>query len=159
MVMRYAPSLFDKLLESSFKEKGVFLPGLSLDELKDSVAADLEALLNTRSPLDLSTQEQFPLSATSVANFGVPDFSARSLSSGLDRDFICLAIQTTIANQDRRLRDVQVSLDATQGTYNRLSFTIRAILLVSDAAEQVSFDARFEPAVQRYSVIHPRGRR
>jgi predicted component of type VI protein secretion system len=54
---------------------------------------------------------------------------------------------------------VQVSLDATQGTYNRLSFTIRAILLVSDAAEQVSFDARFEPAVQRYSVIHPRGRR
>ncbi len=156
--MRYAPSLFDKLFDTGGRDTGI-LPGLSLDALKASVASDLEALLNTRSALDEATQAAFPLAATSVANYGVPDFSSRTLCSGIDRDFICQSIRTAIQNQDRRLRNVAVSLDESQGGFNRLSFTIRAILLVSGASEQVSFDARFEPAVQRYSVHHQRGPR
>lgn len=151
--MRYAPSLLDKLLHRSLKERpGEVLPGLSLDELKDSVAADLEALLNTRSPLAEDEQRQFPLSARSVANYGVADFASRSLSSGLDRDFICQAIQRSIERQDGRLRAVSVSLETQEQSFNRLNFTIRATLRVSDVGEHVSFDARFEPSVQRYSV-------
>jgi type VI secretion system protein ImpF len=154
MFMRYVPSLFDKLFESSFTDKGGFLPGLTLDELKQSVARDLEALLNTRSPLDDAAQAEFPLAAASVANHGVKDFSSRSLSSGIDRDFICRSIQVAIQNQDHRLRGVVVSIDEAQRGFHRLRFTIRATLLAAEASEQVSFDARFEPTVQRYSVHH-----
>ncbi len=156
--MRYAPSLLDKLIHQSLNERpGEVLPGLSLDELKDSVAADLEALLNTRSALSDDEQQQFPLSARSVANYGVTDFASRSLSSGLDRDFICEAIQRAIERQDGRLRAVEVSLEGDAHAFNRLNFTIRATLRVSDVGEQVSFDARFEPTVQRYSVARRRG--
>jgi len=155
--MRYAPSLLDKLIHKSLNERpGEVLPGLSLDELKDSVAADLEALLNTRSALSDEEQQQFPLSARSVANYGVVDFASRSLSSGLDRDFICQAIQHSIEQQDGRLRSVSVSLEADGHAFNRLNFTIRAVLRVSDVGEQVSFDARFEPSLQRYSVLRQR---
>lgn len=155
--MRYAPSLLDKLIHKSLNERpGEVLPGLSLDELKDSVAADLEALLNTRSALSDSEQQAFPLSARSVANYGVADFASRSLSSGLDRDFICQAIQQSIERQDGRLRTVSVSLEAEGHAFNRLNFTIRATLRVSDVGEQVSFDARFEPSVQRYTVARQR---
>ena len=156
--MRYAPSLLDKLIHKSLSERpGEVLPGLSLDELKDSVAIDLEALLNTRSALTEDEQRQFPFSARSVVNYGVTDFASRSLSSGLDRDFICLALQRSIERQDGRLRAVNVSLETDSGTFNRLNFTIRATLRVSDVGEQVSFDARFEPSLQRYSVARKRG--
>jgi type VI secretion system protein ImpF len=154
--MRYAPSLFDKLFQPPASDKKHEIPGLSLEELKDSVAVDLEALLNTRSSMDEETQSEFPLTASSVLNYGVTDFSFRSLSSGLDRDFICQSIQQTIECQERRLRGVSVAIDDSQRAFNRLSFTIKATLLVSDVGEQVSFDARFEPTVQRYSVKNQR---
>lgn len=77
----------------------------------------------------------------------------------MDRDFICQSIPVAIENQDRRLRSVAVSLDEKQSGFNRLSVTIRAMLLVTGASEQASFDARFEPAVQRYSVCHQHGMR
>lgn len=151
--MRYAPSLLDKLVHKSLVERpGEVLPGLSLDEVKDSVAADLEALLNTRCALADDDRTAFPLSVQSVFNYGVPDFSSRSLSSGLDRDFICASIQRSIEQQDRRLQSVSVSLGSEMRMINRLDFTIRATLRVSDVGEQVSFDARFEPTVQRYTV-------
>ncbi len=156
--MRYAPSLLDKLIHRTLTEHpGEVLPGLSLEEVKDSVAADLEALLNTRNALDEDDINEFPLSACTVANFGVPDFASRSLSSGLDRDFICHAIQQAIERQDTRLRAVSVSLETDAQVFNRLNFTIRAVLRVSDVGEQVSFDARFEPTLQRYSVARQRG--
>lgn len=155
--MRYAPSFLDKLIHKSLNERpGEVLPGLSLDELKDSVAADLEALLNTRCALSEDEQQHYPLSARSVANYGVADFASRSLCSGLDRDFICQAIQRAIERQDGRLRAITVSLQAEAGAFNRLNFTIRATLRVSDVGEHVSFDARFEPTLQRYSVARQR---
>jgi type VI secretion system protein ImpF len=155
--MRYAPSLLDKLMQRTPAARaGEAMPGLSLDEVKDSVAADLESLLNTRSAMADDDMRRYPLSSAAVLNYGVPDFASRSLSSGLDRDFICLAIQRAIERHDARLRTVQVSLEpqakSQAPVFNRLNFTIRAVLRLSDIGEQVSFDARFEPALQRYSV-------
>jgi type VI secretion system protein ImpF len=155
--MRYALSLLDKLLHRSpGATPGQVLPGLSLGELKDSVAADLEALLNTRSGLAADVAQRFPLSAGSVANYGVPDFASKSLASGPDRDFICRAIQRAIEHQDPRLREVVVSLADGPPAFNRLDFTIRAVLRVAEAAEPVSFDARLEPTLQRYRVARQR---
>ena len=151
--MRYAPSLLDKLMRvQSTGRVGEKSRGLSLDEVEDSVAADLEALLNTRCPLGEEHESRYPLSVRSVVNYGVSDFSSRTLTSGLDRDFICASIRSAIERQDRRLRGVQVQLNGAVRGANRLNFTIRATLRVSDVGELVSFEARFEPTLQRYSV-------
>jgi type VI secretion system protein ImpF len=156
--MRYTPSLLDKLVHQSIPERsGILLPGLSLNEVKSSVAADLEALLNTRASFGEEDQQDFPLSARSIVNFGVADFSAYSLSSGLDREYICRSIQLAIERQEPRLRSVVVLLqqagaENNQKNFNRLSFTIQATLMVSDVIEPVSFDARFESAAQHYTV-------
>ena len=155
--MRYSASLLDKLMHRSLTERpGEILPGLPLDELKESVAADLEALLNTRSTFSEDERGRYPLAARSVANYGIPDFSSRSLANGQDRSFICQSIQRSIEQQDKRLRAVAVSIDGQGTAFNCLNFIIRATLVVSNVGEQVSFNARFESAVQRYTVARQR---
>jgi len=156
--MRYAPSLLDKLMNDALGERaGEVLPGLTIDEMKDSVAADLEALLNTRNALAEEQERAFPQCAGSVMNFGVVDFASKSLASEIDRDFVCEAIRRAIDRQEGRLKWVDVRLEASSQTgFNRLNFTIHATLRVSDVGEQVSFDARFEPTVQRYSIVRQR---
>ncbi|MFB9127956.1 type VI secretion system baseplate subunit TssE [Paraburkholderia dipogonis] len=74
--------------------------------LRESVARDLGRLLNTRSRL---TFEAFGESDGSVIDYGVPDFSERSLRSGGDRDAIAAVIQHAIALFEPRLKDVSVS--------------------------------------------------
>jgi type VI secretion system protein ImpF len=58
MIKGFEPSLFDKLFDdpplAAVRRK------LSLDELKDSVARDLEALLNTRVVFDAALAQDFP---------------------------------------------------------------------------------------------------
>jgi type VI secretion system protein ImpF len=152
--MRYAPSLLEKLTNSSYLERpGQILSGLPLDELIQSVAKDLEALLNTRCALRGEDLERFPLSKESVYNFGIPDFSSMSLASSVDRSRICAAIKETIENQDRRLSNVQVAIQGDTSNARHLIFTIQAVLRVSQSDQLVNFDAHFEPAAQRYSVV------
>jgi type VI secretion system protein ImpF len=152
--MRYAPSLLEKLTNSSYLERpGQILSGLPIDELIHSVAKDLEALLNTRCVLRGEDLKSFPLSTESVYNFGIPDFSSLSLASSADRSHICTAIKTTIENQDRRLSDVQVAIQGDTFSARHLVFTIQAVLRVSQSDQLVNFDAHFEPAAQRYSVV------
>lgn len=159
--MRFNPSLLDKLVDPRLADRpGEILRGHSLEELKDSVASDLEALLNTRAAIADEALRDFPLAGQSVLSFGVADFSSRSLASGLDRDHICATIQAAIVRHDRRLRNVEVALTQAHPTqFNRLDFTIRALLVVTEAGEQVSFDARFEPLLHRYAVTRQRATR
>ena len=75
----FEPSLFDKLFDDSpvlhVRRR------LSLEDLKDSVARDLEALLNTRTVIDEDLAERFPLAVHSIASFGLNDFAGLSLAS------------------------------------------------------------------------------
>lgn len=165
--MRYAPSLFDKLCpRRGDMGQGGPARGLSIEEVKDSVAHDLESLLNTRRPAWASLHVDAdagtagtagPLARRSIAAYGIDDFSSRSLASGLDRDHICESIRLAIECHESRLRGVRVSLDeADGGPRRRLRFVIRAVLALQGAAEPVSFDAAFEPAVQRYAIARGR---
>ena len=65
----FEPSLFDKLFDD--QPMGAVRRRLSLEQLKDSVARDLEALLNTRMALDAEVAESLPLVSRSVASFGL----------------------------------------------------------------------------------------
>lgn len=156
MINSFEPSLFDKLFDE--QPMAPARRKLSIDQLKDSVARDLEALLNTRVVFDAGDGAEFPLSRRSVAGFGLADFAGLSLANVYDRQEICRSIEAAIAVHEPRLRDVQVELELQRKAVNALYFSITAILVVRPAQEPVSFDALLQPTSLQYSVSRHRFR-
>ena len=156
MIKGFEPSLFDKLFDDL--PVGAARWRLSLEQLKDSVARDLEALLNTRVIFSAEDHQAFPLAARSVAGFGLSDFAGLSLANVYDRQRICSAIASAIAAHEPRLRDVRVELELHRKTVNALYFSINAVLFVRPAQEPVAFDALLQPTSLQYSVSRHRPR-
>jgi type VI secretion system protein ImpF len=149
-VKGFEPSLLDKLFSDD-----ALAPTrrrLGIEELKDSVARDLEALLNARTTVDDTLDKAFPESMRSVLTFGLSDFAGLSLASVHDRARICRSIERAIACHEPRLREVQVSLELSRQAINALFFSIKAMLVVRPAQEPVSFDAMLQPTTLQYSV-------
>jgi len=149
----FRPNLFEQLFDDSPQQVGdqLLIRRLNIDELKTSVARDLEALLNTRSVVGKCV-EKFELVRSSILNFGILDFVGLSSANSMDCDYICRQIASTVEQQDSRLKNVRVSLDIGAVEVNQLCFSIEALLKVYPAQELVSFDAFFEPSSQRYQV-------
>ncbi|MCB4359503.1 type VI secretion system baseplate subunit TssE [Quatrionicoccus australiensis] len=156
MIKGFEPSLFDKLFDDL--PLGAVRRRLSLEQLKDSVARDLEALLNTRVVFEESFGDDFPLAVRSVAGFGMSDFAGFSLANIYDRGRICASISSAIAAHEPRLRDVQVDLELHRKAVNALYFSINAVLFVRPAQEPVAFDALLQPTSLQYSVSRHRPR-
>jgi type VI secretion system protein ImpF len=156
---RFEPSLLDKLFDDDPRRTTASsaLRTLSVEELKATVARDVEALLNTRTPLSEADLETLPECKYSVLTYGLQDFSGLSLASYYDRSFICRSIQQAIAWHEPRLQDVKVSLELKEQTSSALYFAIQALLVVHPAEEPVSFDAMLHPSTLRYSVSRARG--
>jgi type VI secretion system protein ImpF len=149
----FEPSLLDKLFDENPQ-----LPALagfkriSLDELKDMVARDLESLLNTRMFFSEEQLKDYPEAKHSMLSFGLNDFASLSLASITDRASICRSIENAIARQEPRLKNVRVSLELNERAINALHFGISALLVVDAANELVSFDAELQPSSLQYSV-------
>lgn len=156
MIKGFEPSLFDKLFDDL--PVGAARWRLSLEQLKDSVARDLEALLNTRVILGEEHDQSFPLAVRSVAGFGLSDFAGLSLANVHDRRRICASIAAAIAAHEPRLREVRVDLELHRKTVNALYFSINAVLFVRPAQEPVAFDALLQPTSLQYSVSRHRPR-
>ena len=142
----FTPGLFDRLLGG---------PGapvrLSLEQLKDAVARDLEDLLNTRAAFPQELLRAFPECTRSILNYGLIDFAGMCLSSTEDRATICASLKAAIERHEPRLRDVQARLEREPGAINRVSFAISA-RLVASGSEVVCFDAVLQPSTLRYSI-------
>jgi len=123
-------------------------------QLKSQVAHDLERLLNTRRYYSDHEFTNFPVVGESVFNFGIPDFSAKSLSSGVDRNEICVAMAKAIERYDQRLKDVVVYMREAGSEVHRLAFDIHAVLRVTGFQDAVSFGAQFDSAGMFYEVKH-----
>lgn len=154
MIKGFEPSLFDKLFDDL--PVGAARRRLSLEQLKDSVARDLEALLNTRVVFDEVSVKAFPFAARSVAGFGLADFAGLSLANVYDRQRICASIEGAISAHEPRLREVRVALELHRKTVNALYFSINAVLFVRPAQEPVAFDALLQPTSLQYSVSRNR---
>lgn len=154
MIKGFEPSLFDKLFDDL--PVGAARWRLSLEQLKDSVARDLEALLNTRVIIAEEHDKSFPLAVRSVAGFGLSDFAGLSLANVYDRRRICASIESAIAAHEPRLREVRVDLELHRKTVNALYFSINAVLYVKPTQEPVSFDALLQPTSLQYSVTRHR---
>lgn len=153
----YIPGLLDRLMEPArHAASNATLPRMSIEDLKDSVARDLEALLNTRMAIPELLPQQFPECRRSLVTYGLQDFAGRSLSSFDDRAHICACLEQAIARHEPRLRNVRASLELTGDTVNSLNFTITALLVVHAAQEPVNFDAILQPTSQHYTISKAR---
>jgi len=129
---------------------------MTIEQLKESVAKDLEALLNCRSAFQRGTFYRYPEALRSMCSYGMSDFVGLSLASPRDRNQICKSLESTIAVHEPRLREVSVSLEVDATSVNKLRFAIHALLLVHPTSEPVHFDAMLQPSTLRYSVSRGR---
>jgi type VI secretion system protein ImpF len=149
----YTPGLFDRLLGVPLRgATGTSVARISVEELKDSVARDLEALLNTRSVLPEGVLDGYPECSRSIITYGLCDFADRSLSSPSDRAYICARLVAVVTQHEPRLREVQASLELREGSVNNLKFSITALLVASTSEQPVSFDAFLQPSILQYSI-------
>ena len=151
-MQRFVPSLLDRLIDAvPLSPSEPTRPSFTLEQLKDAVARDVEALLNARHGSTRDTVDRFPNARSSIATFGLDDFAAMSMASLNDRAAICRSIERAIADHEPRLRGARVELDRHVAT-QKLRFSIRALLVVHPLQEAVNFDAVLQTTTQSYAV-------
>ncbi len=153
---RFRRSLLDRLLIADGDEANGLTLTYSLEQLRESVARDVEALLNSRSAIDFEQLNDMPQTRKSVYCFGIRDFVGLLLKNSKDQRHIAVSLSHAIGAFEPRLRDVQVDFYEKPGTISSLSFTIRAMLLAYPSAEPVAFDAVLQPTLSRFSVAPSR---
>jgi type VI secretion system protein ImpF len=153
------PSFMDKLLgaDADASPRGAAMR-MDLEQAKESVARDIETLLNARPTLDASAAARFPQVARSLLAFGLTDIASLSIASDRDRLRISEAIRRALADHERRLSQVEVAVVAVAAVGAGLRFSIRAQLRLTPASEPVAFDAVLHPGSKRYAISRSRPR-
>lgn len=151
----FEPSLLEKLFDDeprAVAATGTF-KSISLDQYKESVAHDLEGLLNSRAAFSEDGLKQYPNCQKSLVTYGLRDFSTMSLANAYDRATICRALEQAIACHEPRLHNVRVALESSsRSSVGGLHFAIHALLDLHPAREPISFDALLQPSTLQYSV-------
>jgi type VI secretion system protein ImpF len=152
--VKFEPFLLDRLFQpaDTLSRGDAARLRHSLDQVKESVAKDLESLLNTRNAHQPEQMTSWPHAARSVLTFGLMDFVGLSLDNPDHRELICTSIADAIHCHEPRLRQVTVRLDVAKQLGLGLRFAIHAKLVVNPLVEAVSFDAMLQPTTQRYAV-------
>lgn len=150
---RFLPSLLDRLIDADPASPAEPLrPSYSLDELEESVARDVESLLNARRGAGRQAIAGLAQGRRSTLAYGLEDFSAMSLASGADRAAICRAIERALADHEPRLRDARVEPGAHGAGQRGAVFTIAATLAVHPLREPLSLEATLQSATRTYAV-------
>ena len=142
--MAIRSSIFDRLTDEhpDLTREIYVSPWEEERRLHTSLCRDLTFLLNTRrAESDLPLE--FKQVAASVCNFGIPDFTAYSLTNPLDQEKTERAIEQTIRQFEPRLTNVSVKLvpyDPQQPVPPALEFQIEAVLRV-EPYEPVQYKA------------------
>jgi type VI secretion system protein ImpF len=151
----FVPGLFDRLDADDGSEapQSQFRGSpRKLEEWRESISRDLEALLNTRSALLPDALAGLPEVSASIVNYGLIDFAGMCMTSDMDQKRICAAVQKAIERHEPRLHRVTATLQPRKGAINRVDFVITAELKNAPVAEPMQFNAVFQPSLQRYSV-------
>lgn len=143
----FRSTLFDRLSPDQYEVKG-----LSIQQLRESVARDLEDLLNSRVANMDELMQDYPLAAKSILQFGIIDFVGLSTANPMDRDKICQSIEQSIAAHEPRLRQVRVEMLLDGHNMGSLCLSIQAYLNIHPLYEPVVFDALLKPTTQQYVI-------
>lgn len=125
----------------------------AIEQLRQAVRRDLEALLNARRrrlPPEAGLSE-LPLSPV---GYGVPDPTAGSFTEEERRAALSREIQATIARFEPRLTNIKVQLrrEEREAVDRVLRLRIEAILRTDPVPEQISFETLVRPTTLDVSV-------
>jgi hypothetical protein len=101
--------------------------------------------------------DAFALSDGTVLDYGLPDFSDRSLRSAPDREAIAAAVRRAIALFEPRLTDVKVAFTFASGNEQHAVLAIDGTLRVNQSVGRRS--ARREQCAWRTRLVPGRPRR
>ncbi|OAL79152.1 type VI secretion protein [Acinetobacter sp. SFB] len=144
----FRTTLFDRLLPETEQN----YQGITLQQLRESVASDLEDLLNSRMAKLDDLIDDFPLAKQSILQFGIIDFVGLSTANPADRDKICQSIEQSIAAHEPRLRQIKVEMLLDGHNMGALCLSIQAYLNIHPIFEPVIFDALLKPTTQQYVI-------
>ena len=142
--------LMDRLVDAPLPEDGG--RSVPIQDIRRSVSADLENLLNTRSEGARLIPDVFKECRTSSLTYGILDFSSYSVLSPHDRDRIRRSLEQTISIHESRLSRVRVTLEPQRAGDRALRFRVDALLDFGDDNEKVQFDAVLQVATQICTV-------
>jgi type VI secretion system lysozyme-like protein len=98
------------------------------DPIHDSIARDLEMLLNSRRQEELVPAE-YTQACTSILNFGVPEFDQfGNLAAPAEQARLCRTLEAAIRLFEPRLRLISVRLVKPETRQSLLRFRIEAII-------------------------------
>ena len=152
MTQRYAPGLFDRLIDDQPAGRAGVPATWTVEQLKEAIARDLESLLNTRAAMPEHLFAGYPEAGKSVLTYGLIDFAGMCMTSDIDRKRICAAVLLTIVRHEPRLHSVTTALRMRGSYINRFDFVISGKLKAQAACDLVQFDAVLEPSTQQYSI-------
>ena len=124
---------------------------LTVGQIKESVARDLENLLNSRRHIQSPPKAYRELNR-SVFVYGLRDFTSQNPASPWVRQQLRQEIEKTISQFEPRLKNVRVQVETAIQTDRSVRFRISALLVVEPLAEPVSFDTYFDVGRRHYTV-------
>jgi len=149
------PSLIDRLIDDDPATVGLRRSrGQYLRELRDSVRRDIENLLNTRQRCRSPDTEQSELEV-SLPNYGIPDFTALSLSTRDAQYDFCRVMEAQIRAYEPRLFDIKVTLNdgGESGDDRTMRLRISALLKANPAPEPIEFTSFLDPGKRKLTVV------
>ena len=150
----FRPSLLDRLLDDTPNVSTEPTSDMHLDlpRYKQTVARDLESLLNSRRVDFEDRIESLPQARRSIMTYGITDLSSLSLLDPGAQAHLRNQIKTAIERHEPRLSRVRVSLDAPKGRDRQLRFRVDAVLTVHPQRPPVVFDAMLQLATSTYRI-------
>jgi type VI secretion system protein ImpF len=146
-------SILDRLIDDEPGNSREPVPEhFSIGQIRDTVARDLENLLNARRSILVP-----PVSYREVNNslfvYGLPDYTSRNPGNVSVRSQLRLEIEKTISRFEPRLKNVAVHIDSRTANTRDLGFRITAVLVVNPITEPVTFDTSFDLNRSKYSIL------
>lgn len=149
----FVPGVWERLMAASDGDQNeIARPRSAIEQIKASVAQNLEDLLNTRLALPEGMLNRYPACSKSILNFGIADFAALCLTSSEDRQSICAHIKQAVDRFEPRLSKTRIEISSDPDAINKLHFIIAGKLKTFNAAQRVEFSAVLQPSTLRYSV-------
>ena len=123
----------------------------SISMYRESLKRDVEWLLNTRQPV-IPELEDYPATAASVFNFGLPDIHSFDGSKGKEQNALTVALEKCIRIFEPRISQPRVFLTRTDLLSRSLKFHIEGQIVYENMNEEIKFDTTLELISGEYEV-------
>lgn len=146
------PSIIDRLLSPSESTDIFRSRNNALNDIKESVRRDLEALLNTRLRCGEQALVAHDMSGT-VAYYGIPDFTGASFATDAEREQLRQQIENIVKQFEPRFKRVKVTeVKAASSEDRAVRYRIEADLRVEPVVKPVVFDSTVDAITRKLNI-------